>query len=95
MTPPREYFEICSSSCAGAQRIGFEWFRFNDDSALERMLTAGVFTSPQLASAECSNCGELENENEDLNGEISTLEGDLDEANETIKLLRKELEQKK
>lgn len=94
MTPPREYFTPCESWHGGAQRVGFEWFCLNDNSALERMLTAGVFSDENTVPT-CSNCGEVESDNKDLNEEIATLEGDLEEANEQIKLLRKELEDAK
>lgn len=43
MTPPAEYFVRCDASEPGAQRIGFEYYRFIDGDSLDLALTDGYF----------------------------------------------------
>ena len=52
MNPPREYFELIIQPAwnnvgapeIGAQRIGFQWFRFTDENALARLIEDGGLT---------------------------------------------------
>lgn len=97
MTPPREYFELVIKpdwqrgfkTSPGEQRVGFDIYRFVDEFSLKKMLDDGLFQAHlPPPSCECDECLTKE-------GEIEDLKIDLAAANETIKQLRKELEDAK
>ena len=96
MTPPREYFELVIKSgwqkgykCSpGEQKVGFDIYRFVDEFSLKKMLDDGAFKTNLPPSCECDECLTK-------GGEIEDLTSDLKDAQETIKTLRKELEDAK
>lgn len=77
ITPPREYFELITHSNwnnvtppePGAQRIGFEWYRFTGENALARMIADGcIADAPPPVNARIS---ELEGKVEELKSRIT------------------------
>lgn len=88
MTPPKEYFEQVPEGTAGAQRVGPYWYAFISTDSLFEMMNFGIF---EESDDDEDVLEAAKQEARRVTDEVLSLEGELEEAEETIEKLEAEL----